>query len=107
MIDLSDGLSTDLSHICEESGLGAVVYAGSVPHPGGPNGLELALNGGEDYELLFAAGPNKRVPKEIGGVPVTAIGEIVQRPGMWLEDARGKVSRLKPRGWEHFRGDKA
>jgi thiamine-monophosphate kinase len=101
MVDLSDGLSTDLSHICEESKVGAVLYADSIPH--GKNGIELALNGGEDYELLFTARPNAHVPREICGVPVAAIGEILSRPGMWLADPSGKRSILKPRGWEHFR----
>jgi thiamine-monophosphate kinase len=101
MIDLSDGLSTDLSHICEESRVGAVLYADSIPHP--ENGLEMALNGGEDYELLFTAAPKARIPHEIGGLAITPIGEIVSRGGMWLSDQEGKRRTLKPRGWEHFR----
>lgn len=103
MIDLSDGLSTDLSHICEESGVGAVIYAGSVPHPGGPKGIELALHGGEDYELLFTAPPGKRVPAEIAGIPITLIGEVLGREGMWLAAPDGRRTRLKPAGWQHFR----
>ncbi|HKC71592.1 MAG TPA: thiamine-phosphate kinase, partial [Terriglobales bacterium] len=55
MIDISDGLSTDLRHLCEESGVGARIYAESVPVAGGPANLRMALHGGEDYELLFAA----------------------------------------------------
>jgi thiamine-monophosphate kinase len=101
MIDLSDGLSTDLSHICEESKVGAVLYADSIPR--GRNELDLALNGGEDYELLFTAGPKVRIPRQICGVPVCAIGEVVARRGMWLADSSGKRSILKPQGWEHFR----
>jgi thiamine-monophosphate kinase len=101
MIDLSDGLSTDLSHICDESQVGAVLYADSIPHP--EDGLDLALNGGEDYELLFTASPKARIPDEIGGITITAIGEIISRRGMWLSDQEGKRRRLKPLGWEHFR----
>ena len=103
MIDLSDGLSTDLSHICAESRVGAVLYANSIPHVDTRDGLELALNGGEDYELLFTAPAKVRMPREIAGVAVTAIGEVVAQAGMWLADAAGKRARLKPRGWEHFR----
>jgi thiamine-monophosphate kinase len=103
MIDLSDGLSTDLSHICEESNLGAVLYSDSIPRPSTPNGLELALNGGEDYELLFTASPKARIPQEICGIHVSAIGEVVARRGMWIADPSGRLKVLKPAGWEHFR----
>ncbi len=103
MIDISDGLSTDLSHICKESGVGAVIYAESLPHPAAADGFELALHGGEDYELLFTAPAKTRIPQEIEGVPVTAIGEILPGKRMWLASRDGKRSVLKPGGWEHFR----
>ncbi len=103
MIDLSDGLSTDLSHICEESHVGAVVYASSVPRLPQPDGLDLALNGGEDYELLFTARPDRRIPARIGNVQVSLIGEIVKEPGMWLVAGDGQRTRFRPGGWEHFR----
>ena len=70
-IDLSDGLSTDLRHLCVASGVGAEVEEALLPvHPlaAGERGLELALNGGEDYELLFAfAGAGGEGAAEFGG----------------------------------------
>jgi thiamine-monophosphate kinase len=102
MIDISDGLSTDLAHICEESKSGAVVYAEALPAAAGKDGLTLALHGGDEYELLFTARPNRRIPQQIAGVPVSLIGEILSGKIMTLATADGKTQPLKPAGWEHF-----
>src|SRR5271165_4185250 len=101
MIDISDGLSTDLGHICEESKTGAVVHAESLPAMPGKDGLAFALHGGDEYELLFTAHPNRRIPRQIAGVAVTRIGEITRGKQMKLA-ANGKTQILKPGGWEHF-----
>ena len=103
MIDISDGLSTDLHHLCEESGVGAVIYSESLPRMPGPQSLEFALHGGEDYELLFTAPPRERVPAEIGGVPVTRIGEITPGKSIRIASADGSTKVLRARGWEHLR----
>lgn len=102
MIDTSDGLSVDLAHICEESGVGAVIYAESLPRLPGTQGLRFALHGGEDYELLFTAAPKAKVPEQIAGVPVARIGEIVAGDAIRLADAQGRATLLKPEGWQHF-----
>ncbi len=108
MIDTSDGLSTDLSHICEESGVRAEVEAEAIPlavvgRPAHEVDLQIALHGGEDYELLFTARPGKRIPSRIAGVPVTRIGFIRRGKGIFLMNGCGAGSELQPRGWEHFR----
>ncbi len=103
-IDLSDGLSTDLAHLCEESGVHAVVETDSVPTTPGAT-LEQALHGGEDYELLFTARPGTRMPHTLAGVPVTRIGSISKpRPGEPRIRTRAGVvvQPLEARGWEHF-----
>jgi len=101
MIDISDGLSTDLAHLCDESGCGAIVYAPALPAPAG---IDFALHGGEDYELLFTAPARKKVPSRIAGVVVSRIGEVTREKKLWVTDARGKMHRLKPQGWQHFSG---
>jgi len=105
-IDLSDGLSTDLTRLCEESGVSAEVNSAALPVALGAT-IEQALNGGEDYELLFAARPAVRLPRAIRGVPVTPIGTIVRRrarsPLIALRGPAG-VEPLEARGWEHFAG---
>lgn len=103
-IDLSDGLSTDLNHLCEESRVSAEVDAESLPiHEGAT--LEEALHGGEDYELLFTISPNAVVPRSIGGVPITRIGRIINnhssRPRVLLVERSGRRS-LRSEGWQHF-----
>lgn len=108
MIDTSDGLSTDLAHICEESGVGAEVEAKAIPRarvgePAHEVALELALHGGEDYELLFTAPRNRTIPSRIDGVPIIKIGHITRIRKVVLRNRRGVVHELKPRGWEHFR----
>lgn len=108
MIDTSDGLSTDLAHICEESSVGAEISAALIPRarvgkPAREVGLYLALHGGEDYELLFTARPGKRVPRQIAGVAITQIGQIVRGRRILLKDENGASIELTPRGWEHFR----
>jgi thiamine-monophosphate kinase len=108
MIDTSDGLSTDLAHICEESGVGAELHSDAIPRAsvGKPSrgvSLELALHGGEDYELLFTAPPSKRIPHSIAGVHITQIGHITRGRKIFLTNRDAVRQELAPQGWEHFR----
>jgi thiamine-monophosphate kinase len=108
MIDISDGLSTDLEHICQESNVGAEIEAATIPHAQSTRrkqnrvNLAFALHGGDDYELLFTS--SKRVPKAIQGVPITRIGRITRKNGINLINSDGLSQVLEPKGWEHFRG---
>jgi thiamine-monophosphate kinase len=107
MIDTSDGLSTDLAHICEESRVGAELDAARIPraHLGKasrPVDLELTLHGGEDYELLFTAPEGKMVSSHLVRTQITEIGHITRKRGIFIRDLKG-LRRLKAQGWEHFR----
>ncbi len=108
MIDTSDGLSTDLAHLCDESGVGAEIETEAIPRarvgqPSREVELELVLHGGEDYELLFTVPPGKRVPPSIAGVPISHIGHITRRRKIFLMDRAGSKLELELGGWEHFR----
>jgi thiamine-monophosphate kinase len=106
MIDLSDGLSVDLAHICDGSRVTASINAKAIPVARGAT-LGLALHGGEDYELLFTARPEAAIPARIAGVKITEIGGIHARKdypaAIRLLDENGNARTLEPRGWEHFR----
>ncbi len=107
MIDISDGISTDLSHICEESGVGAEINAEAIPRARYGKlqreaDLQSALHGGEDYELLFTGPASTRMPSRIANVPITEIGRIIRGHGMTLT-GQDKSKKLKSEGWEHFR----
>jgi len=108
MIDLSDGLSTDLEHICLESHVGAEIEVEAIPRARLGTGkkrvaLDFALHGGDDYELLFTAAES--VPSKVAGVQVTRIGRTTPSAGMRLIGADGKRQRLRAGGWEHFKGN--
>jgi thiamine-monophosphate kinase len=101
MIDISDGLSTDLTHILEESQVSALIYKDRLPAWPGTEDRHV-LNGGEEYELIIVGPPD--LPKTIESVPVTPIGEIIESEAenqAFLID-RGHKSVLRPEGWQHF-----
>ncbi len=111
MIDISDGLSADVYHICAESGCGAVLFADKVPIADAARGLndgesplEHALSDGEDFELAFAVDPaeGERLLKSqpIVGTTLAHVGVFVAEPALILEE-RGKRRRIEPRGFVH------
>jgi thiamine-monophosphate kinase len=117
MMDISDGLSTDLARLCRASKAGARIWADRVPSVAIPaaaskhlrrlrlDPLKMALHGGDDYELLFTVPP--RHVKRLQGAPgfrgLTAIGEIAHGRQILLVDENGSAKPLKPGGWDPFR----
>jgi thiamine-monophosphate kinase len=104
MIDISDGLMIDLSRLCKESNVGAVVYAERIPLSNelqkaseylGLSPLDLALSGGEDYELLFTAPASRKIK-------AYCIGEVV-KTGIFLIDEKGHKRKASITGYQHFK----
>jgi thiamine-monophosphate kinase len=97
MIDVSDGLSTDLSHILEASKVSARIYKKHLPGAPGTQDHHV-LHGGEEYELIIVA------PDVIADVPAVRIGEIIESGTdnqLFLIDGT-RESLLRPQGWQHF-----
>lgn len=113
MIDLSDGLASDLFHLGEESKVGAIIYEEKIPisrftkelaEELGKSSLEWALYGGEDYELLFTVPPDKKKTVENLHLPVSLIGRTVDRGrGINLIKSCGKQIKLRDKGYDHFK----
>ena len=112
-IDVSDGLLADLGHICEASGVGAIVEADTLPLSSAMLALfdanerrVLALSGGDDYELCFTAsvGRADRIAADFArlGFGAARIGRIVAEPGVRVRDANGSTVEPPRRGWQHF-----
>ena len=114
MIDLSDGLSSDLNRLCTASGVGALIDSASLPVDDrvtdlcgrrALDPLQLALHGGEDFELLFTVRPDNaaRLPRRVDGVEIRRIGTILSsNAGVKISEG-SRTWELRPGGWEHFR----
>jgi thiamine-monophosphate kinase len=117
MIDVSDGLLQDLGHVCKASGIGAVIAEERLPLSSAYRAVAekgetgTALNGGEDYELLFCGRPRDRTDIEKlsqhAGVAITRIGTCVQAKGIVVVGKAGRPVRVRVLGHDHFRKPKA
>jgi thiamine-monophosphate kinase len=113
MMDLSDGLSSDLPRLCAASGVGARVESARIPLgqtsdlglKRGSDPLRLALHDGDDYELLFTVAPRKAnvLRKSFRGTELTPIGKITEKRKMVLLEENGRERQLLPGGWDPFR----
>ena len=105
MIDISDGLSSDLRHITDESNVGALIYHDCIPVSRNANSKLEALSGGEDFELLFTA-PSEVTEEAISkkiGMPIRRIGEVThKREGVKIIMGKNGKSKLKKTGYRHF-----
>jgi thiamine-monophosphate kinase len=113
MMDLSDGLSSDLPRLCAASRVGALLEPSKIPRlhitdaalKRNLDELQLALHGGDDYELLFTVSPRKvgQLPKTFQGVPLAAIGRMTRGRKLLVLNDNGETTRLLPHGWDPFR----
>ena len=113
MIDISDGLSSDLNHLCTASGVGALIESSLLPIDQqvvelcgrrALDPLQLALHGGEDFELLFTVRPGDvaRLPRRVDGIGLTRIGEVrIEAEGVRISEG-SRIWELNPGGWKHF-----
>lgn len=113
MIDISDGLSSDLNHLCTASGVGALIGSALLPIDHqvvelcgrrALDPLQLALHGGEDFELLFTvrADDVARLPRRVDGVEITRIGEVTNHTDGVKISEGSRIWELNPGGWKHF-----
>jgi len=110
MIDISDGLSSDLSRICQASGVGAVINAEQIPISDhaqrAESPLSSALNDGEDFELLFTLSQTdsqKLLKNWDAPIPITQIGKIIDTKKIQIEMPDGRISDLQAKGYDHLR----
>lgn len=117
MMDLSDGLSSDLTRLCRASSVGAKLWANRIPavsvpapvsrllSPRVPDALQMALHGGDDYELLFTVPPRNeaRLRSAPDSSALTCVGEITRERRIMLVGVNGQSKPLRPRGWDPFR----
>jgi len=110
MIDISDGLSSDLNRICRASRVGAIINAENVPlseeAKKSENPLSSALNDGEDFELLFTLAQGeceKLLEKWSGPIPITRIGTITDTKKMQIKMSEGQINDLQAKGYNHLR----
>ncbi len=110
MIDISDGLSSDLGRICKQSGLGATIEAGLIPVSAvaeeSGDALASALNDGEDFELLFTLSQDacEQLLRDWDQpLSITRIGTITDAPQVRIKMPDGSIRRLEPRGYEHLK----
>ncbi len=113
MIDISDGLSSDLNHLCAASGVGALIESSLLPIDHqvvelcgrrALDPLQLALHGGEDFELLFTVKAESiaRLPRRVDGVEITRIGEVTKETDGVRISEGPRLWELTPGGWKHF-----
>jgi len=107
LIDISDGLTQDLFHILEESQGSANLNISKIPLSSQlkkfakDKAIDYALNGGEDYELLFTLSKKeaKKIPAQVNGTPLTIVGEIIRGKQKIIADGK----EISPQGYDHFK----